>query len=207
MFFGLPDCDKVFMKYFDRWYEPEDRARKRFPATKPDTLLVQEIRGLPQDASPLDETAQSDVREIVNNMITAAEADWPSFLPVSMPMGIQWIDEFDKYHNKQRVKAVMKMSDPSDFSNELFVRCCEFGAVIGYVMVETLPGLQWVYDWPYWESSILDPESGTFISVFHWAIKKFSSYGIDDGFKAKIIACCKMIGEERINPSDLDTCD
>ncbi len=95
----LPDCDSVFMSFFDRWYTPEDRKRKGYPATRPDVI----------------------------------NAD----------------------------------------------------------------GLMWLYDWPYWESSIYDPQTGQLFPVFHWAIKKFSCYGINDGFKDKLLMCSQMIEDDR----------
>ena len=198
MFFGLPDCDKVFMTYFDRWYTPEDRTRKPFPATRPDVMTNPNLKDIsPQDASPLTEEGQSEIKKMVESMIVASRSDWPSFISVSEPIDIAWIDAFDKCHDKSCVKALMKSSRPDDFSNDFFVRCCEFGAVLGHVLLTTRPNLHWVYDHPYWESYVFDPEVGQVIPVFHWAIKKFSSYGIDDGFKAKIIACSQVIQQER----------
>ena len=186
------------MRYFDRWYDPADRERRVYPAVRPDALIVDEYVGInPLDASPLTESCQAEVHDMVFGMIEASREDWPSYLPVSGPMDNQWIDAFDKHHNKSCIKKLIKASDPTDFSNELIVRCCEFGAVIGSVMIETLPGLHWVYDWPYWDSSIFDPDAGMLVYVFHWSIKKFSSYGIDDGFSAKLVACCRSIEEER----------
>lgn len=83
-----------------------------------------------------------------------------------------------------QVSSVIVNSDATDFSNEFIVLCCEFGAVIGYAMQALAPQLEWLCDWPYWESGLLDTESGYRINVFHWAIKKSSSYGIDDGYRA-----------------------
>ena len=198
MIFGLPDCDKVFMTYFDKWYTPADRERKGFPATRPDVLSSDDLKGLSsRDASPLTDDGQFEIMKMVEGMIDAARGDWPTFLKVSEPVNIDWIDEFDKFHDKRCIKALMKSSKSDDFSNDFVVRCCEFGAVLGHVLMSFQPNLHWVYDYPYWESSVFDPETGNIIPVFHWAIKKFSSYGIDDGFKAKVLACSQMIQRER----------
>jgi hypothetical protein len=196
--FSLPDCDQVFMTYFDRWYQPEDRERKGFPTTRPDAMVVESFRGIsPQDASPLTELGQARVKKMVDGMIDAARLDWPTFLALSAPVDIEWIDAFDRFHNRRRVNALIKSSRPDDFSSDFLVRCCEFGAVLGHVLLATQPNLHWVYDWPYWESAVFDPETGQIVAVFHWAIKKFSSYGIDDGFMAKLLACSNMIERER----------
>jgi hypothetical protein len=198
MLFGLPDANNVFMMYFDRWYKPEDRKRKGFKATRPDALINSDLKGLsPQEASSLAEEGQLEAKKMVDKMIEAANTDWPTFLSVSPPIDIQWINEFDRFHDKRRVKALIKSSKPDDFSNEFIVRCCEFGAVIGHVLLKTQPNLYWIYDWPYWESSVFDPETCQVVAVFHWAIKKFSSYGINDGFKAKLLACSDMLRKNR----------
>lgn len=198
MFVRLPHCDKVFMTYFDRWYTPDDRKRKGLPATRPDVMTTAELRGRSsREVSPLTEDGQSKIGKMVDKMIDAARGDWPTFLPVSEPIDIGWIDAFDKFHDRDCVKALMKASKPDDFANDFLVRCGEFGAVLGHVLLTTQPNLHWVYDQPYWESYVFDPDVGQIVPVFHWSIKKFSSYGIDDGFKGKLLACSEMIERER----------
>jgi len=198
MLFGLPDCDKVFLTYFDRWYKSEDRERKRFPATRPDVMGGEGLKGFsPEEASPLTADGQVEVKKMVDGMVEAARRVWPSFLCVSEPIDLGWIDAFDQFYVKHRVKDLMKSSKPGDFSNDFVVRCCEFGAMLGHVLLTIQPNLHWVYDWPYWESSVFDPETGQIIAVYHWSIKKFSSYGIDDGYKAKLLACSNLIAKER----------
>jgi len=197
--FGLPDCDQVFMTYFDRWYKPEDRERKGFPATRPDAMRADNLRGIsPREASPLTEDGQTKTKGLVEGILDAARTDWPTFLAVSEPVDIEWIDTFDKFYDKRRVKALIRSSKPASLSNDLVVHCCEFGVVLGHMLLSTQPNLHWVYNWPYWESSVFDPQTGLLFAVFHWAIKKFSSYGIDDGFKAKLLFCSEMIERERV---------
>jgi len=43
----------------------------------------------------------------------------------------------------------------------------------------------WLYSTPYFNSIIVHKDSGYGITVFDWAVKKFSQYGFDDGFAAK----------------------
>lgn len=78
-------------------------------------------------------------------------------------------------------------------SGRATIICCEFGAMLGAVMRSLQPRLFWSPNWPYWESSLIDPASGSEIPVFHWAIKKMSSYGWDDGFAEKTEACLAML--------------
>jgi hypothetical protein len=126
-------------------------------------------------------------------MLETAKTDWPGYLDVAGEPSVEWVDEFDRY--AERVEALVRESDPSDFSNDLLVLVCQFGAVLGTVLREQVPRLEWVAEWwPYWESSLYDPQTGNLIPPFHWAIKKFSSYGIDDGFSAKLDMCRKQLG-------------
>ena len=76
------------------------------------------------------------------------------------------------------------------------VICCEFGAILAHVMISLQPRLEWYYEWPYSESAIFDPDNGYVVPPFHWAFKKMSEYGIDDGFALKIEACLKTLEEE-----------
>ena len=43
---------------------------------------------------------------------------------------------------------------------------------------------------------MFDPKTGTVIAVFHWAIKKLSEYGVDDGYAAKTKACLQFLEDE-----------
>jgi hypothetical protein len=131
MLFGLPDCDQVFRTYFDRWYSSQDRQRKGFPATRPDVTGSEGLKGLtPQEASSLTDEGQALIQKVVDEMLVAARGDWPTFLSVAEPLDMRWIDAFDRFHSKRCVKALMKSSDPANFSNDFLVRCCEFGTAL-----------------------------------------------------------------------------
>jgi hypothetical protein len=49
-------------------------------------------------------------------------------------------------------------------------------------------GFGWLYSAPYFNSIIVHKDTGYGITVFDWAVKKFSEYGFDDGFAAKFEA-------------------
>jgi hypothetical protein len=193
----LPNCDALFRRFFDRWYSDDDRRRKGFQATRPDLIQIPEYIGQsPSHISPLSRAARTEVAKQIREMQEAAKEDWKNSLSVREPISIYWVDAFDKHYDRERVKAVIESSDPEDFSNEYLVSCCEFGSVLGHVLSQLKPRLQWLHDWPYWESAIFDPKSGHVIAVFHWAIKKMSSYGIDDGYAAKVEACLKILDND-----------
>ncbi|TLD70794.1 hypothetical protein FEM03_10825 [Phragmitibacter flavus] len=182
----LPDCDEVFSMFFDRWYDDDDRQRKGFTHTRPDMMVAFRPGYAALDLSPLSDASQKKVMARISTMFQTCKADWPSFLPVSGDIDERWIDAFDNHFNAGRIAALIEEADPEDFANSYVVSVCQFGAVLGHVMKLKEPRLLWVPDWPYWESSLYDPVTGQVIPPFHWAIKKFSSYGVDDGYVAKI---------------------
>ena len=190
----LPDDNVLFQRFFDRWYDEPARTRKVFAHTRPDAERAGPPGTLAHDLSPFERPGQARVARRIHTMVNAVRGDWPSYLPVRPPLSPDWIHEFDQHWNRRRVSRLIATSDPTDFSNELLVLCCELGAALGFCMQALEPSrLRWLYDWPYWESGLLDVESGYRISVFHWGIKKFSSYGIDDGYRAKSLACIDMV--------------
>ena len=191
----LPDADKVFNQYFAPWYDPAVRARRRYRGTRPDMEQIYRpgLHAAEIILLTLEGLAESEKR--VQGMGAAARGDWVESIGVSGEPSLGWIDAFDKHYNRERVAEVIKRSNPEDFGNDLVILACEFGAILGEVIRGLEPGLEWLYDWPYWESSLLEPTRGLSINVFHWAIKKFSGYGVDDGYVAKINQCRKVIHE------------
>ena len=145
------------------------------------------------DLSPLTATTREETQRRVSSMRSAATDDWPTYLKISAPTSLQWIAAFDSYYDRDAVQKVVARSRPSNFSNDYVVLCCELGAVLGEVLLQQNQRLQWLYDWPYWESAIFDPDTGFKVNVFHWAIKKMSDYGVADGLVAKIQACLQRI--------------
>lgn len=131
-------------------------------------------------------------------MVAAARADWPRYLAVSGDIDWSWIDAFDRYYDSDRIHGVIERSDPSNFSNPYIVLCCEFGAALSHVFRAALPRLVWRLLWPYWDSALLDPKRGMIVPVFHWAVKKMSEYGVDDGFVSKTKGCLQILNVERL---------
>jgi len=197
----LPDADTLFLRYFDRWYSDADRERKQFPTTRPDVMqysedevsAVLEMHGLSEEdaAQALDQ---------VGTMLDTARRDFPTYLKIREPVDISWVDAFDQYHHRKRVERLVNRCAADDFLNDYLVITCQFGAVLWHVFSSTLPRLEWLPGNPYWECALFDPRSACVIPVFHWAIKKMSSYGIDDGFAEKLMACVRLLDGEV--PSD-----
>ncbi|MDF3059295.1 MAG: hypothetical protein K0R17_3510 [Rariglobus sp.] len=195
---NIPENDPLFLRFLDPWYSEADRKRKNWDATRPDMLTISGYVGAsPDDLQILVLEGQNESKARIERMLAACRSDWPTYLNLSGGIGIDldWIDAFDAYYDRKKVSEIIDKSDPTDFSNDYLILVCEFGAALGHVLQRMEPRLNWVYDWPYWESSLVDTQTGTIIPTFHWAVKKFSDYGIDDGFAAKLEMCVSVLNE------------
>jgi hypothetical protein len=192
----LPHCDTLFAKYLEPWYSAGDHRRKKFEATRPDILTAECYAGRPlSEMSVIGEEGEREAKARVETMLEACRGDWPRYLKVLGEIDERWIAAFDEYHDRKRVADIIKRSDPKDFSNDYLILVCEFGAALGYVLRSKEPHLDWVFDWPYWESSLVDRRSGSIIPPFHWAVKKFSEYGLEDRFTEKVDMCVHVLKE------------
>jgi hypothetical protein len=189
----LPGCDELFERFFLRWYSGADRERRGYHATRPDAEGWGRPGSSVEEVCQLAGAGQDRVAKQISTMLDAAAKDWSAQLNIEGDINLGWIDAFDSHFTARRIANMIDRSDPSDFSNELLVTCCEFGAALGHVLLTIAPGTAWLYDWPYWESAVYDPPSGYRVNVFHWAIDKFSDYGVDDGFRPKLLACAELI--------------
>ena len=195
----LPHCDTVFARFLAPWYSAGDRERKRFEATRPDILTAQDYVGvLLSELSVLGKEGEREASARIDRMLQACRADWPTYLQVFGDIDEHWIEAFDEHYDRKRVADVIKRSDPKDFSNDYLILVCEFGAALGFVLQAKEPRLVWIYDWPYWESSLVDTLTGAVIPPFHWAVKKFSEYGLDDGFAAKLDMCVHVLNGKKV---------
>ncbi len=190
----LPHCDDLFLKFFDPWYDDQDRARRGHPATRPDLVRYDGLVGRRvEDLATLSEDGRKDVLARINRMTEAARNDWSELLLETEETGLAWLASIDAHYDRERIQEIIDQSDADDYANSYLVTCCEFGAVLGHTMKTLMPRLEWHRGWPYWESALFDSETGTLIPVFHWAVKKMSEYGIDDGFAGKVEVCIGIL--------------
>lgn len=184
---SLPDCDPLFMKYFDRWYEADDRTRKGFDATCPDVLSHKFKVGVtPSQICVWDAETQRKISAQIDRMADCAIADWRKDYGIENAVSIEGLEAFDLFFDAPTLLACLERSDPKDYSNEYVVICCELGAVLGKVLRTLRPDYEWVWDMPYWESFLYDPKTTDVFKVFHWAIKRLSGYGLEDGLVPKL---------------------
>jgi len=106
---------------------------------------------------------------------------------------VAWVDSLDGYWTPSRVAKIQEEAafNPQTPQKEVIGPCLGFGALLASSLMR-LSGGALLPEVPYWDSSILHAPSGHEAFVFHWAIKKFSSYGVADGFAAKLATVCQM---------------
>ncbi len=193
----LTGCDVLFVRYFRRWYAPERLARRPYAGTRPDVEVLPAALGVSAaEYSPLAEAWRQNARKQIGRMVEAAAADWAEFVDAENPVSIDGLHAFDKYYGRPEVAALIRRSDPRDFSNDYLVLCCELGSVIGDVLRSLDCELEWVYDWPYWESAVWHKRTGSQVNVFDWAVKKLSSYGVSDGLRPKLLHCWSTLPKD-----------
>ncbi|MDM4019542.1 hypothetical protein, partial [Roseiconus lacunae] len=184
----IPHCDELFHRYFAPWYSDDDLASRGFDATRPDMLQFSVHVGKPASAlSPLhDEDQERYIHHVSVTMTDAAVGDFGNLLELSSPVDFDWIQSIDDYYNVDRIAELIAESDPTKDGNSYFITCIELGTLIAKMLQSLVPDLEWMANSPYWESSLWHPASGHIIPPTHWAIKKFSDYGWDDGLVPKI---------------------
>lgn len=190
---SMSGCDVLFRQFFARWYRlPPNVEPPRI--TKGDLEVYDDLAGQPVTAiSRLHEDRRAELADQVSRMVSAAKEDWRSYLDTADVVSLQAIDAFDGYWTRARIADLLRRSARTDFQNDYLVVCCELGAVLGEVMRGLRPGLQWLHDSPYWESSLWHAASGSQVNVFHWAIKKMSAYGAEDGLRPKVLCALDQL--------------
>lgn len=187
----LPHCDTLFEKFLSPWY-PEDGRPKM---TRPDMYVIENFAG--QDLDKL-QYLKPDLfdynRKQISTMVEAALQDYQHII-TSDKLDLEVLNAVDKYYDRKRVADIIQKSNPAEFSNDYVIEVCEFGVTIGHLF-DQVEGFGWLYSHPYFDSIIVHRETGSAITVFDWAVKKFSEYGIDDGFAAKFQMALKTVKEQ-----------
>lgn len=178
----LPHCDKLFRNYLSPWYPKGERPRM----TRPDMFVIRAFEGQTLDMAKTQYLPPKELAETIETFATMRKSyqqDFQHFLQFeALHIGV--IDAIDQRIGKEEVKALIKASSPRNFGNNYLVFVCELGLALGDLFVET-GKFKWLYSFPYFHSIVVHPESGTAITVFDWAVKKLSAYGLTDGLKNK----------------------
>lgn len=191
----LPHCDALFAEYLSPWYPAKERPKM----TRPDMFVISAYEGRPLDLNALQylrEDLLIKTKAQIQKMATAALGDYQNIV-ASDRLDLQVLDAVDKFYDKQKIEKIIKNSDPNDFGNDYLISVCEFGAMLGKLF-EEIEGYGWLYSDPYFHSIIVHKNTGFGITVFDWAVKKFSEYGFDDGFVAKFHAAVSAVRDQEM---------
>ena len=189
----LPHCDKLFVNYLGPWYDEADRPKM----TRPDMYQIAAFEGQPLNLDEIQYLTPEYLEEVkvfINDTMTSAVLKDFSAIHKSDTLDFDLLDAVDKYYDRAKITELVNESDPTDFSNPYLVTVCEFGVLLGQLFKQ-VNGYDWLYSHPYFHSIIVHKETGIGITVFDWAVKKFSEYGVDDGFVAKFHAAIKKVNE------------
>lgn len=190
----LPHCDTLFEKFFSPWYDEEDRPKM----TRPDMYKIAAYKRQPLNLDEIQYLVPDYVTEMTEHinvtMVDAALNDFQHIIK-SDKLDLNVLDAVDKYYDRAKIGELIKESDPTDFSNSYVVTVCEFGVMLGHLFKQ-IDGFDWLYSHPYFHSIIVHKDTGFGITVFDWAIKKFSEYGVDDGFVDKFNAAIAGVNGE-----------
>jgi hypothetical protein len=187
----LPDCNDLYVKYVHKW---DDNPEHKILIVKPDMLqLLKPGTGF---STLVDSTnkAHVQIKHQIEEMISASKQDLQELAKFN-EFDLETIDKLDKAIDRQYIKDIIDASDVNDDSNQYLISIVEFGCALAETMENEIGGFVWVYDYPYWESTLVHKKTGFEVPVFHWAIKKYSDYGVDDGFKAKILMLKRNLGQ------------
>ena len=190
----LPHCDDLFKRYLSPWY-PED---ERPTITRPDMYVIGGFEGKPLDLEEiqyLPEELLEQTKKQIKVITDAALQDY-QFIFQSDQLTYEVLDAVDKYHNRKLISEIITESDPKDFANSYLISVCEFGATLGHLF-NGMEGFGWLYSYPYFHSIIVHKETGFGVTVFDWAVKKFSEYGVEDGYVAKLQAAVQGIATKK----------
>jgi len=154
--------------------------------TRPDMYVISGFDGQPLDLEKIqylpDDLLEYNKKQL-QTMADAALNDYQHIIN-SDKLDLNVLDTVDKYYDRNKIAEIISKSDPTDFSNNYVIEVCEFGAMLGHLFAQ-VDGYGWLVSHPYFHSIIVHKDTGFGITVFDWAIKKFSEYGVDDGFAAK----------------------
>jgi hypothetical protein len=190
LFNSLDHSDPLFKKFLSRWYPENDRPK----ATRQTMFILPGYDGEPMNLDTmqsLDEKTLLETKLQIQDVANQALTDYQNIIKSSR-LDLTVVDAVDKYYDRKKVVRLLKESDPKDINNVYLKTVCQFGAMLGYLLSQN-DEFGWIYAQPYFHSIVVHKKAGYAVPVFDWAVKKFSSDGIDEGFAAKYIAMVKTI--------------
>jgi hypothetical protein len=186
----IPHCDTLFKKFLSPSYPEKSRPTM----TRPDMYVISAFEGKSINIDQI-QYLEPDIlkatKEAFDIYRKAYYTDFQHYVQFQT-LNLDVIDAIDKYFEEPEVRELIKRSKPTDPNNLYVAHVIEFGLALGDLFVET-GKFKWLYSNPEFHSIVVNPDTGNAITVFDWAVKKFSSYGIDDGFKKKFLKALEIV--------------
>jgi hypothetical protein len=192
-FSSLDHSDKLFKRFLSPWYPDKDGPK----ATRPDMYVMEGLEEHPLDLKTLQRLESPKLMEVkvkIDQITDTALQDYQKIIK-SEKFDLNVLAAVDKYFDRKKVSKIIKNSKPKDPNNPYLTQVCQFGAMLGNIFDQN-EEFGWLYADPYFHSIIVHKKTGYAITVFDWAVKKFSSSGIDTGYAAKYIASSKTIQKQ-----------
>ena len=192
----LPTPDELFSSYFAPWYGPELNAQYQLRVL-PDMETIELPKGTSISVlNPLPEPDRKKIASQISQMEDGIDHDWPKLLSVEGEFSMAWLDHYQARFNEEEIANIIRGSQPSEFSNNLLVLTCQLGVAISKVLRMECPRLQWLYEAPYWDSSLFDLNTMTRLNGFHWAIRAMSSECAEQKLSEKVRASVEFLLKE-----------
>ena len=200
----LPDAHALLERFLLPHVSADDLARRPLGGVFPDIARVHpEAFAEQEHAKALALVSAS--RKHIDSLVAHVNAAWPTRYSVVPPVGILWVRAFDQHFTPTAVRRLVSASAPANPSSPYVRGALEFGVVLALTFRTYVPDLEWSYEQPVFDSALYDRHTETRIHVFHWAIKKLSSYGVSDGYPQKVCACHQWLrGEAAIQAAQRD---
>jgi hypothetical protein len=186
----IPHCDTLFKKFLSPLYPEKNRPTM----TRPDMYVISAFEGESIDIDQiqyLEPNLLKATKEAFEIYRKAYYKDFQHYIQFQT-LNLDVIDAVDKYFGEPEVRELIKRSRPTNPNNHYVAHIMEFGLALGDLFVET-GKFKWLYSNPEFHSIVVNPDTGNAITIFDWAVKKFSSYGIDDGFKTKFLKALEIV--------------
>ena len=153
----------------------------------------------PRELSSLDDVWQSRVLKQLDIMVESAVQDWEKLLG-KPTMNYQCaLSGIHKCYNQSTVTKLLKGEKENEVDGDVFITAIEIGVICGKVIIELNRNWGWIPCMPYWESPLYHSKSGCIANVFHWGVKKLSSYAVEDDLYGKCLACNEVAEKEFAN--------
>lgn len=168
----IPDAETLYHHFFACWFPPEDPST---PMLRSDVEQIELQKGQhPRILSPLTEEGRELMTGQLHRTRDAALQDLPGLFGVDGTPSLDWLDALETTFTPEKIQVILQGSNPEKPDNPYLVLCCESGALIATILQEAWKPLQWLPEFPYFESSLFDLNTRLRIPVFHWAIKAIS---------------------------------